>query len=696
MANDGRGWEPHITSLIKAVVKPGMAAVDVGANIGVHTIALAKAVEGTGHVIAIEPQDVVLRHLHANLVAHMQSGHVKVVCAVATDVVRGAGGNMHSSVPGNIGATSAFVSDHGTIPLTTVDSLTAAISQPVGFVKINAQGFEMKVLRGAWRTLQASRPVMLVEIQERCLKACGSSTEDVMTWLVAHNYVLYRIRATDPRLTFFADHLCVPAERDGEQDWGALTGYPCDRVYGEGRVQCVFGPEVEHAYVSAALVPTAPAHIHAVCYNEAQLLPLFVAFYRQNLPGVAITIHDNESTDDTCTVAASLGCQVEKLHTDGKFFEEMLTERRSTCWQNDVDNSPWVIVCDCDEFIPVTADELNLKTPDTSVLETTGYQMIGSTSGGSNTWPPTITTGVKLSLYNKPVIFRRRSVAQVKFALGSHSASFTPYKDMGLAHERNAVPMFHYHFLSPEYAFKRLSSRRTRYHERTFQDHQSRLCTSLQAVTDWMHSFGTPVEVAGARDLFTKLAPTFSTEGETTTRKILARIQAEEISLPRTGDVLEVGCFEGRTSLNLAETFCDAQIYCVDPWYDGTSSSGVTGEMSAQYGRFLFNTCLQQDRLCICRGSSETVLPRLQASNLKLRFAYIGGDHSARGAYTDAEQVWPMIVRGGLLLFDNQWNPEQSSDDESPRQGIMKWLDEHKRAYDVDVIYTWQVLVRKL
>lgn len=50
--HDGKGWEPHIQRLIARIVPTGATVVDVGANIGVHTVALAAAVGPTGTVYA--------------------------------------------------------------------------------------------------------------------------------------------------------------------------------------------------------------------------------------------------------------------------------------------------------------------------------------------------------------------------------------------------------------------------------------------------------------------------------------------------------------------------------------------------------------------------------------------------------------------------------------------------------------------
>ena len=60
-------YEPHITSVFRSLVKQGDHVIDLGANIGYHTIELSKLVGDTGKVIAAEPLKEVFLHLATNL-----------------------------------------------------------------------------------------------------------------------------------------------------------------------------------------------------------------------------------------------------------------------------------------------------------------------------------------------------------------------------------------------------------------------------------------------------------------------------------------------------------------------------------------------------------------------------------------------------------------------------------------------------
>jgi FkbM family methyltransferase len=707
--HDGKGWEPHIQQLIAAIVSAGATVVDVGANIGVHTVALARAVGPDGVVLAIEPNPDVLPLLQENTA---DLPVVKIVPCIAGRVDKSDGGAMGRRPTGNIGAIMVDTSNpQGPIPQVRLDTLLAGERAP-SFIKIDVQGCEHEVLAGAVNTLACSRPLLLVEIEEKYLRSRGSSSVQVLEVLLRARYTLYRIRATDPRLVFFADHFCIPDERATERDWAALTGYACDVLTaGDGlgpldSVQCEFGPEVEHAYTMCRVVKgTSPLlAIHVMAYNEAALLPLFVRFYKPRFEGYGcvVIVHDNDSTDDTVAVAHAMGCKTKVLSTSGFYDEFALTARRSGCWVSDDTHSTWVLVVDMDEFCDI-CPELLLKSADMDVMVATGFDMVSSALGG---WPTTVTTGVPSTLYSKPVLFRRAAVQAVDFSLGSHSATWTKRGEGAVCVRRDAFVMYHYHLFAPDHALFRRLQRKTRRapHMSSGIDTQSVTVTTLEDMVQTISAMEKRPDlcvVPGAADLFTGkvTAPNFTRDWTQFTQAVLQRIRDGSLAVPSTGDVLEVGVFEGRTTLDLLRTFPVCRVHCIDPWYDGPYSSHLPIDFTGQYGRFLSNVCgVPSKRLSIHRGLSDVVLPTLVGS---FRFAFIDGDHSAEAVYRDACNVWPLLQHGGLMLFDDYlWDGMAGvrlPDSQLPKPGIDKWLSEHTASGDASIeSLGYQVLVRKI
>ncbi|MBI4798270.1 MAG: FkbM family methyltransferase [Desulfarculus sp.] len=147
--------------LFQQLVKPGQIVVEVGANIGAHTVWLAQAAGPTGAVLAFEPQRIVYQTLCANLALNSITN---VLCFNA------AAGKApgHIVVPpldysqaNNFGGLGLGSFQSGeTMPVMTVDNLGLPKCH---FLKIDVEGMEQEVLQGAARSIAALSPVLYVE-----------------------------------------------------------------------------------------------------------------------------------------------------------------------------------------------------------------------------------------------------------------------------------------------------------------------------------------------------------------------------------------------------------------------------------------------------------------------------------------------------------------------------------------------------
>lgn len=143
----------------------GGVVLDVGANMGAHTVAFAAAVGTGGHVFAIEPQ----RMLYYMLCGTLALNHVLHVHAKHAAAGREIGQInvplLDFGAPQNFGALAlrdAFPEDAPTepVPVIPVDALQL---QRLDFVKVDVEGMELDVLHGAEQTIDAHRPVLSVE-----------------------------------------------------------------------------------------------------------------------------------------------------------------------------------------------------------------------------------------------------------------------------------------------------------------------------------------------------------------------------------------------------------------------------------------------------------------------------------------------------------------------------------------------------
>lgn len=194
-------------------------AIDVGANCGIFTVLLAKLLP-TGRVLSLEPTPIPLQHLNKNLRQNGVCDRVIVFEGVADAV---AGQTQLNYIEGreefsSLGPlTHKSVRSQASTPLNvtaaTVDSLVAQHSLTPGFIKIDAEGAEHKVLSGMASTIQKHRPVILLELSPELLLANGASAEKLMGLLKHHRYRLLDANCLTAGVTISktTDILAVPS-----------------------------------------------------------------------------------------------------------------------------------------------------------------------------------------------------------------------------------------------------------------------------------------------------------------------------------------------------------------------------------------------------------------------------------------------------------------------------------------------------
>jgi FkbM family methyltransferase len=146
-------------------LKPGMVAVEVGANIGAHTVFLAQAVGPAGQVLAFEPQRVVFQTLCANLalnsITNVRTFHTAVGQAPG-EIVVPVLDCLHEHNFGGLGLGNHAYGER--VPLVTLDSLQLPVCH---LLKIDVEGMEQNVLEGARETIQRLKPILYVENDRR-------------------------------------------------------------------------------------------------------------------------------------------------------------------------------------------------------------------------------------------------------------------------------------------------------------------------------------------------------------------------------------------------------------------------------------------------------------------------------------------------------------------------------------------------
>jgi len=146
--------------LFRQAVRRGWTVVEAGANIGAHTLMLSRQVGPQGVVYAFEPQRIVFQALCANMALN---SIVNVHCrqealgdAPGTTMVP----PLNYARENNFGGLSLGGSKGEAVPVVTLDSFELAQCQ---FLKVDVEGMELSVLKGAARTIDRCRPILYIE-----------------------------------------------------------------------------------------------------------------------------------------------------------------------------------------------------------------------------------------------------------------------------------------------------------------------------------------------------------------------------------------------------------------------------------------------------------------------------------------------------------------------------------------------------
>ena len=144
-------WEIWITQAMARCLKPGMTAVDIGANVGYYTLLMADAVGQDGAVIALEPNPQIASLLRASISVNGYSSRVAVHQSAAFSA---SGGTIDFFLPDHSPMNATIMSDPGaerlSVPTVRLDDV---LPPKVDFIKMDVEGAEWEAWRGLQETI---------------------------------------------------------------------------------------------------------------------------------------------------------------------------------------------------------------------------------------------------------------------------------------------------------------------------------------------------------------------------------------------------------------------------------------------------------------------------------------------------------------------------------------------------------------
>jgi predicted O-methyltransferase YrrM len=161
--------------------------------------------------------------------------------------------------------------------------------------------------------------------------------------------------------------------------------------------------------------------------------------------------------------------------------------------------------------------------------------------------------------------------------------------------------------------------------------------------------------------------------------------------------ILEIGSFEGRSATFFLRYLPRATIVCVDPFEETPEHflAEWTPQLAKIEQRFDRNVAEFGKRVEKIKSRSAPALASLAAEGRKFDLAYIDGSHRRDDVMTDSLGVWPMIVAGGIVIWDDyEWGPKLPPE-ERAQPAIDQFLREHEGQYRL-LARNYQLAVEKL
>lgn len=207
-------FERSTAVALSKLTEPSSLVLDIGANIGAHTLRLAKLVGPNGRVIAFEPTEFAFRKLRRNLdlnptlASRVEALHCFLTANDATPVPNA----IYSSWP--LAAEAGLHAKHLGREMQTESAqarsldnvLAQGADRKVQLVKLDVDGFECDVLQGATSLLRDTRPIFVMELAPYVLEERGASLDQLLSYFIPNGYSFYDER-TQKRLPSSANEL---------------------------------------------------------------------------------------------------------------------------------------------------------------------------------------------------------------------------------------------------------------------------------------------------------------------------------------------------------------------------------------------------------------------------------------------------------------------------------------------------------
>lgn len=220
LARSADSYETHIVDWLKQCLKAGDTFWDIGANWGWISLPAARIVGSSGRVIAIEPSPSNLawlkRHIALNECETIVTVIEAAVCEQNGGVVNfslledGRSPSNSLMFSNSVNGEAPQVSREISVPAITLDSLLAEQKRVPQLVKIDVEGAELKVLKGATQLLNGeTAPILLLAVHP-FWQATPEDCQEIVKILKEAGYQILNRQGATVEALEYDEYLCLP------------------------------------------------------------------------------------------------------------------------------------------------------------------------------------------------------------------------------------------------------------------------------------------------------------------------------------------------------------------------------------------------------------------------------------------------------------------------------------------------------
>jgi len=192
-------YEPHTSQILVNTAQIGDIIIDIGANLGAHTLPLAKKVGHSGRVIAVEPTTYAVRRLQTNIQLNPElSERIMVIPAMLGEHGQELPGSIPSSWPLKQKGKDLDSDYLGELQRTdlarslTLDELVNELNlRKLSLIKLDVDGYEYGVLAGGEATIKNFRPKILIEMAPYLHDRQGYRFDGLLALIKSLSYSAY-------------------------------------------------------------------------------------------------------------------------------------------------------------------------------------------------------------------------------------------------------------------------------------------------------------------------------------------------------------------------------------------------------------------------------------------------------------------------------------------------------------------------